>query len=226
LSRAVVACVAIAASVLASGLPARAQAPVAPSPAVPPAAHGGASSGLSFDVGALSRAPTGSWADYRMAPTAIADTTTKAMVIRYSLVERAAQKMSLEIDTPTPKGDVIVRFDMAPVDKDTWKLVGGRMKRGDDSADMTKDEVAAAPVMKSGQQPGQLVGSESITVPAGTFACKHYRNKLTSDAKSPVLDVWVSDTVAPTGLVKSMLSPAGITMQLAAVGVGPSTKPR
>jgi hypothetical protein len=215
---ALVAGAALATSVLASGLPARAQAP---------AAHGGASSGpssgLSFDVGVMSKAPTGVWADYTMAPTA-PQPGTKPLTIRYALVERTPQKMSLEIDTPTPKGDVFVRFDLAPVSADTWKLAGGRMMHGDDKIDMTKDEIAAAPPMKSGAQPGQLVGAESITVPAGTFQCKHFRNKLTPDASSPVLDVWVSDAVTPTGLVKSMLSPAGITMQLAATGTGAQSR--
>lgn len=41
------------------------------------------------------------------------------------------------------------------------------------------------------------VGSESITVPAGTFVCEHYRTK---DGAS---DVWVNEKVRPYGLVKS-----------------------
>jgi hypothetical protein len=49
-------------------------------------------------------------------------------------------------------------------------------------------------VTKSG---GQLVGTESITTPAGTFECQHYR---TTD---PPGDVWVSSKVSPWGLVKS-----------------------
>lgn len=40
------------------------------------------------------------------------------------------------------------------------------------------------------------VGSESITVPAGTFTCEHYRMK---DGSA---DVWVSEKVAPWGVVK------------------------
>jgi hypothetical protein len=43
----------------------------------------------------------------------------------------------------------------------------------------------------------ELVGTESITVPAGTFTCTHYRMK---DGSS---DAWVSDKVSPWGLVKS-----------------------
>lgn len=40
------------------------------------------------------------------------------------------------------------------------------------------------------------VGTETINVPAGSFACEHYRMKDGSG------DVWVSPTVAPWGVVK------------------------
>jgi len=43
----------------------------------------------------------------------------------------------------------------------------------------------------------QLVGTESVTTPAGTFECQHYR---TTD---PPGDVWVSPKISPWGLVKS-----------------------
>ena len=43
-----------------------------------------------------------------------------------------------------------------------------------------------------------LVGTESITVPAGTFECQHYRTTDSSPA-----DVWVSAKISPWGLVKS-----------------------
>jgi len=41
------------------------------------------------------------------------------------------------------------------------------------------------------------VGKESVTTPAGTFACEHYRSK---DSGS---DTWVSTQVAPFGVVKT-----------------------
>jgi hypothetical protein len=41
------------------------------------------------------------------------------------------------------------------------------------------------------------VGSETITVPAGTFHCEHYRMKDGSN------DVWVTQEVSPWGVVKS-----------------------
>jgi hypothetical protein len=42
----------------------------------------------------------------------------------------------------------------------------------------------------------ESVGSETITVPAGTFTCQHYRMKDGSG------DAWISDKVSPWGLVK------------------------
>jgi hypothetical protein len=42
------------------------------------------------------------------------------------------------------------------------------------------------------------VGTETITVPAGTYSCEHYRS---SDG---AYDVWVSEKVSPWGLVKSI----------------------
>jgi hypothetical protein len=44
----------------------------------------------------------------------------------------------------------------------------------------------------------EIVGTESVTVPAGTFTCQHYRMKDGSG------DAWVSDKVSPWGLVKGM----------------------
>lgn len=42
----------------------------------------------------------------------------------------------------------------------------------------------------------ELVGTESITVPAGTFTCEHYKMKDGSG------DAWISDKVSPWSLVK------------------------
>ncbi len=43
----------------------------------------------------------------------------------------------------------------------------------------------------------EIVGTESVTVPAGTFTCTHFR------AKDGSGDAWISDKVGPWGLVKS-----------------------
>jgi len=56
--------------------------------------------------------------------------------------------------------------------------------------------------------PGVKVGSESITVPAGSFDCDHYRKQTSG---GPV-DVWVSTKVSPYGTVK--MTSAEMTMVL------------
>jgi hypothetical protein len=48
------------------------------------------------------------------------------------------------------------------------------------------------------------VGTESITVPAGTFSCEHWHNDKTKG------DIWTSDKVSPFGMVKSV-NPSGNT---------------
>jgi len=45
---------------------------------------------------------------------------------------------------------------------------------------------------------GELVGTESVTVPAGTFICQHYRNQGTNGAT----DLWISAEVTPYAVVK------------------------
>lgn len=52
----------------------------------------------------------------------------------------------------------------------------------------------------------ELVGTDSVTVPAGTFSCQHYR------MKDGTGDGWVSDKVTPWGLVKSQGKDATIVL--------------
>lgn len=55
------------------------------------------------------------------------------------------------------------------------------------------------------------LGSEIITVPAGTFTCEHYRTKNGGD-------VWVSQKISPYGLVKSKTNDS--SMELTKVVTG------
>jgi len=55
---------------------------------------------------------------------------------------------------------------------------------------------------------GELVGTETITVPAGTFSCQHYRKQ---DINGPV-DIWTSPSVSPYSVVK--LTGTDMTMVL------------
>jgi hypothetical protein len=56
--------------------------------------------------------------------------------------------------------------------------------------------------------PGEKVGSETVTVPAGTFVCDHYRKQ----EPRGTVDVWISSKVPPYGMVK--MSSAEMTMVL------------
>ena len=56
--------------------------------------------------------------------------------------------------------------------------------------------------------PGEKVGSETITVPAGTFECDHYRKQ----EPRGTVDVWISSKVPPYGMVK--MSSGEMTMVL------------
>jgi hypothetical protein len=50
------------------------------------------------------------------------------------------------------------------------------------------------------------VGSESITVPAGTFSCEHWRNEKRNS------DIWTSDKVTPFGMVKEVNPNGGMVL--------------
>ncbi len=55
------------------------------------------------------------------------------------------------------------------------------------------------------REEADLVGTETISVPAGTFICEHYR------LKGGWGDAWLSDKVSPWGLVKMLVaSPQGV----------------
>jgi len=56
--------------------------------------------------------------------------------------------------------------------------------------------------------PGEMVGSETITVPAGTFECEHYRKQ----EPHGTVDIWISGKVHPYGTVK--MSSGEMTMVL------------
>jgi hypothetical protein len=52
--------------------------------------------------------------------------------------------------------------------------------------------------VSSSMEDWHSVGTESVTVPAGTFSCEHWKNDKTGG------EVWTSEKVTPFGLVKEM----------------------
>ena len=81
-------------------------------------------------------------------------------------------------------------------------------------------------MMKMGQQApasadkglGEKLGTEPVTVPAGTFVCDHYRGQ----SGKTTADVWVSGKVSPYGVVK--MTSADMTMVLTKVLTNETTQ--
>jgi hypothetical protein len=88
---------------------------------------------------------------------------------------------------------VIQMPGQGPMEMDmTTMNMGGRRPAQTNAADF-RDKAA-------------LVGTESVTVPAGTFTCEHYRMKDGSG------DGWISDKVSPWSLVKMQNSTQTIVL--------------
>ncbi len=92
--------------------------------------------------------------------------------------------------------------EMGPVEFSSEMMGMGGRRQGPQDADIRDDAT--------------LLGSETITVPAGTFECQHYR------AKDGGADVWISDKVAPWGMVK--MTSRDTTMTLTRVLTGVKTR--
>ena len=88
---------------------------------------------------------------------------------------------------PSDTGVAPMRMIMQPPGQDPMEmdmnLVGGTRVRQSTGTDI--------------RDRAERVGTETVTVPGGTFSCEHYKMK---DGSS---DVWVSDKVVPWGLVKT-----------------------
>jgi hypothetical protein len=214
------------ASALTLGTPASAQ---------PPAGGGAgvaadATSGLNVDVATLVKAKAGAWAEYSMSGG-----QRGAMTMRYAVVERTPQKLTLEVTTKTARGDMLMHLEFVPAGGDAWKVMVGRMTLGAQKIDIPVDKLAAAPPIRPSDSVGTLVGPEKLTTPAGAYACKHYTRTLPMPppqpgqpplAKAPTLNLWMNEGVSPTGLVKYTLDAIGVEMTLSATGTDAKPQPQ
>ena len=89
----------------------------------------------------------------------------------------------------TVDGDGVTssRLVMQPPGQDPMEMDSGMMAGGRGGKQTMPANIA---------EKAELVGTESITVPAGTFSCQHYHMKDGSG------DAWISDKVVPWSLVK------------------------
>lgn len=110
--------------------------------------------------------------------------------------------MEMAMANPRSGGQMYVKNLLAPSDNG---MVSSRMimqMPGQDPMEMDMNMNMMGHRMPQSapsdiREKAERVGIETITVPAGTFSAEHYRMK---DGSS---DAWVSDKVAPWGLVKS-----------------------
>lgn len=170
----------------------------------------------------LKKVELGSWSSYKMTMGDMAMTT------KFALVARDATSVAMETTmaggmTAMMGGKMTVKLVMDPDPTTAAKPVKQMiMQVGDQDPMLAPDTSAAQKYSKP--DPKTLVGKETIKVPAGSYNTSHYRTK----TEQGTVDVWVSEDVPPTGLVKLVTSPMkmngqqvpGMEMQLASTGKG------
>jgi hypothetical protein len=110
--------------------------------------------------------------------------------------------MEMAMANPRSGGDMFMKYLLAPGDGGMTSMKMIMQQPGQDPIEMDmsmmnmggRGPASATPSDIRGK--ADLVGTEAITVPAGTFSCEHYR------AKDGSSDVWISDKVSPWGIVK------------------------
>jgi len=109
----------------------------------------------------------------------------------------------LEFVTKSKEGEMVMKQFVAVKNKELPVLRMIFQRAGDEPIEMSMEMmgmmnrgVQKASAKADAREGATRVGTETITVPAGSFACEHFK---TSDGS----DFWVSDKVSPWGLVKA-----------------------
>jgi len=168
----------------------------------------------------LAKAKQGAWSEYSMTMPG----APQKMTVRYAIVTKNEREMTMETDSQTPMGPMHSSMTFVPSPPDAYKLVKARVQLGTQAPmDMPAAKLSEGAI-KKGDSFGKLVGPEKVTVPAGTFETKHYKQDMPKEAGGMVLDVWMSDKAVPTGVVK-LSGGGGIEMVLTSTGMGAKPKP-
>ncbi len=183
-----------------------------------PAAAAAQASNNQISYGAITHAPVGSWADYRISKAGADD-----VKVRYTLVARDAKHIAIEVDSQTPVGRVVMRMQFTPDPRDPtrWDLTAARMRMPDgDIRDMPipgqRDRARGQGAsFAKADRFGEPLGREEVLVPAGKRSAEHFRRK----DELGTTEVWIDDKVPPVGMVK-LLDPTGGKVELAATGQG------
>jgi hypothetical protein len=126
----------------------------------------------------------GYWAETRMISGKGAGMVMKSLVVTGG-------------DPPGIKRMIVQRAGQQAMEM-PMSIMGGMMKQMMQSAPQDFGKGSAAM--------GEMVGTETVTVPAGTFMCDHYKSKDGGD-------FWISSKVYPYGLIKAVTKDTTIVLQ-------------
>jgi hypothetical protein len=166
-------------------------------PAPATAQTGGLPAGMPLVVD-MQKVEVGAWAEY------VATVEKRPFTSRWALVARDAKSNTLEMTTKGKefKKPMILRVVLPadPTSKDRLPKPP-LVQLGDDAPMLAPPDFPPPKFQRP--DPADLVGQEEIKVPAGTFPTSHYRQKNASGT----VDIWVSETMPPIGIVKAVNTP-------------------
>jgi hypothetical protein len=176
-----------------------------------------------FDLDAV---PFGRWAEYE--ETYLGTVKIKE---RVALVGKGSDGNTIETTTEMKPGEKTTFVTVFATGGDGGQGGAAGVPRVTRNAfQVNGDDPMESPPLAPGEQPypridpKKLVGVETLTVRAGTFRAKHYRDRTNYGEQ---VDVWVDDTVWPIGVVKLTSEQKqhptnrnGFTFELVATGGG------
>jgi hypothetical protein len=161
----------------------------------------------------MQKVQVGAWSEYKMSMGSM------TLWSRWALVARDDKSSTLESTTRGSRvaKQIAVRMVLPPDPTSDEKPPRPAVVQFGDEPPMLvpKDEPA-----QKFQRPEEkkLVGKEEIKVAAGTFKTAHYREK----NPNGTVDLWVSETVFPLGIVKLVTTPEVDKHEPAAMQVPPA----
>lgn len=118
--------------------------------------------------------------------------------------------LEMGFDDPRGEGKMYTKTLIVLDGKETRRMRVIVQPPGQDPMEMPMQMMQRGPQQPQSadvREQAEDVGSESVTTPAGTFACEHYRMK---DGSA---DVWITPTVGPWGVVKATGKDTNMTLK-------------
>ncbi len=109
----------------------------------------------------------------------------------------------LEMTMKTREGGVVSKVLMVPADKSLQPARMIMQMEGEEAMEFPMEMMGRMgprqePQSADFREDAIRVGTETITVPAGTFTCEHWKSK------DGTTDAWIAEKTGPWGLVKSV----------------------